>query len=274
MLRNGIRLVMLLAAGSLAAGSCTVREDRQPCPCYLDMDYRELLAADLFSGEPGMVDVALFHPELAGHSTYSLGTCPEMEEQAVSRDTVRVVAVVGSRLPEGFPQLGTKICYEAGNQMDSLYVHTGLVDCAAESALCVLRPLKQFSTLTLTDGEGGAMLRQYNLVVRGATCGLDAADLSAVDGPYLYTVQDYDRNGGISVRIPRQKERGLMLDFYDKTTYQRLFSTPLGLYLFDAGYDPDAPELSDYAFQIDFERALVYLRIADWEDEYVYQWFK
>lgn len=274
MKRHANRIVWLLAAGCLAAGGCSVKEDRQPCPCYLDVDYRELLAADLFPGEPGVVDVALFLPELTFHSTHALGSCPEMEEQTVSRNTVRLVAVVGTRLPEGFPERGTQIRYDEGNQMDSLYVHAGDVDCSAEDALCVLRPKKQFSTLTLTDGQDGALLRRYNLVVRGTTCGLDAADLSAIEGPYLYTVQEYDRLGNISVRIPRQKERTLMLDFYDKESYIRLFSTPLGLYLFDAGYDPDAPELSDYTFQINFERALVYLRIADWEKEYVYQLYQ
>ena len=32
------RLILLLAATG-----CTVLEDRLPCPCYLDIDYREVL---------------------------------------------------------------------------------------------------------------------------------------------------------------------------------------------------------------------------------------
>lgn len=274
MKRNGITIVMLFAAGFLAASSCTVKEDRQPCPCYLDLDYRELLAADLFAGVPGTVDVAIFLPELSARCTHALADCPALEEQAVSRDSARVVALVGNRIPEGFPSAGTVIRYDAGNQIDSLYVHTSREDCGGEEAVCVLRPHKQFSTLTLTDEKGGSILRRYNLVVRGTTCGLDAADLSAVEGPYLYTVQEYDRNGLISVRIPRQTERSLMLDFYDKETYQRLFTSPLGLYLFDAGYDPASEDLEDYAFTINFERALIYLRIGDWEKEYIYETYK
>ena len=274
MKRNGMTIVLLLAAGFLTAGSCTVKEDRQPCPCYLDLDYRELLAADLFAGVPGTVDVAIFLPELSARCTHALESCPASEEQTVSRDTARVVALISNRIPEGFPSGGTTVRYEAGNQMDSLYVHTCLVNCAGEEAVCVLKPHKQFSTLTLTDEKEGSILRQYNLVVRGTTCGLDAADLSALEGPYLYTVQEYDRNGRISVRIPRQTESSLMLEFYDKETYQHLFTSPLGLYLFDAGYDPSAEDLEDYAFTINFERALIYLRIGDWEKEYIYETYR
>ena len=267
--------VLLLAAGLLAAGACTVREDRQPCPCFLDVDYREVLAAGLFPAEePGIVDVAVLIPGHPVRCTHKLAACPEIEEKTVTRDTAQVIALVGNRMPEGFPERGTQIRYEAGNQMDSLYVHTARLDCTVEEATCVLKPLKQFSTITFTDETDGATLRKYNLVVRGTTCGFDAADLSALEGAYLYTVQEYDRNGRISVRIPRQLESSLMLDFYDKDTYQQLFSAPVGLFLFDAGYDPQVPELEDYSVRINFEDALVYLRIADWEEEYIYQLYK
>lgn len=268
-------IVLLLAAGLLAAGGCTVREDRQPCPCFLDVDYREVLAADLFPvEEPGIVDVAVLIPGHPVRCTHKLAACPEVEEKAVTRDTAQIVALVGNRMPEGFPERGTQIRYEAGNEIDSLYVHTDRLDCTVEEATCVLRPLKQFSTLTFTDEEDGATLRQYNLVVRGTTCGFDAADLSALDGAYLYTVQEYDRNDRISVRVPRQTESSLMLEFYDKHTYRQMFAAPVGLYLFDAGYDPKAPGLEDYTIRINFEQALVYLRIDGWEEEYIYQLYK
>lgn len=267
--------VLLLAAGLLAAGGCTVREDRQPCPCFLDVDYREVLAAGLFPAEePGIVDVAVLIPEHPVRCTHKLAACPDIEEKTVMRDTAQVIALVGNRMPEGFPERGTQIRYEAGNQIDSLYVHTARLDCTVEETTCVLKPQKQFSTITFTDETDGNTLRKYNLVVRGTTCGFDAADLSALEGDYLYTVQEYDRNGRISVRIPRQLESSLMLDFYDKDTYQQLFSAPVGLYLFDAGYDRQAPGLEDYSVRINFEEALVYLRIADWEEEYIYQLYK
>lgn len=264
----------MLAVVAAAAGGCTVKEDRQRCPCFLDLDYRAMLAKDLLLGEPGTMDVAVFLPELACRSSYSIEDCPEVEEQSVPRSEARVIGVLSSRRQDGVLDSGTKIVYDAGNQIDSVYVHSSVVDCSGEEAVCELHPLKQFSTVFLTDEEDGAILRKYNLVVKGTTCGLDALDLSALSGEYLYTVQEYDRDGGVSVRIPRQTDSRLILEFYDKETYQHLFSAPLGTYLFDAGYDTEAEELQDYTFKINFEQTLVYLRIAGWEEEFIYKLFK
>ena len=265
---------MLLAAAFAAAGGCTVKEDRRPCPCFLDLDYREMLAEDLLSGEPGNVETAVFQPGLACSSSYTTENCPQIEEHETERSQVRVVGVLSSRKLYDFPSKGTLVTYEAGNEIDSVYVHVSDIDCSGEDASCVLRPSKQFSTLFLTDEEGGGMLRSYNMVVKGNTCGFDAFSLEAVSGDYLYTVQEFDRDGRISVRIPRQADNGLVLEFYDKESYRHLFSAPLGQYLFDAGYDPGAGELLDYSFRINFEQTLVYLRIAAWDEEFIYKLFK
>ena len=91
-----------------------------------------------------------------------------------------------------------------------------------------------------------------------------------LDGDYLYTIQEDDGTGRISVRIPRQKQADLLLEFWDKDDHLKRFSTPIGLYLFAAGYDPDALDLSDYEIHIDFRQALLYLRVADWTETRVF----
>ncbi|MBQ1673109.1 MAG: hypothetical protein II064_03385 [Bacteroidales bacterium] len=107
-------------------------------------------------------------------------------------------------------------------------------------------------------------------MIRGSTCGFDAADFTAIDGAYLYTVQENDGAGRISVRIPRQRRNDLVLEFWDKDDHTRRFTSPVGLYLFAAGYDPDALDLTDYTIRIDFRQALLYLRVSDWETERVF----
>ena len=138
----------------------------------------------------------------------------------------------------------------------------------------MLQPQKQFSTLFITDESEGSLCRQYNLVIRGTTCGFDAVDYAAVDGSYLYTVQEDDGTGRISVRIPRQKRSDLVLEFWDKEDHLKRFSSPVGLYLFAAGYDPAASSLPDYEIRIDFRDALLYLRVSDWEEEHVFSLYE
>ncbi|MBR5018476.1 MAG: hypothetical protein IKX53_02435 [Bacteroidales bacterium] len=250
--------------------SCTVLEDRVPCPCYLDIDYREVLAAAWGEQWEGCVDVTLRAPEPVWSENRRMGECPDIEEVAVEKARILVVGLVHNRPMRDFLGAGTQLVYEAGNQIDSLYVHTEEVDCTGEEAHSILRPHKQFSTLFITDEAGGDLCRPYNLVIRGTTCGFDAADFSAIDGTYLYTVQEKDGTGRISVRVPRQKRSDLVLEFWDKEDHLKRFSSPVGLYLFAAGYDPDAPDLPDYEIRIDFRQALLYLRVSDWEEEHVF----
>ncbi|MBO4536763.1 MAG: hypothetical protein J5702_06110 [Bacteroidales bacterium] len=263
---RGLRPLILIP---VLAG-CTVLEDRMPCPCYLDVDYRQVRAGDLAEMPGGLVDVKLFAPDPAWGERHPIDACPDLEEVTVDKARIRVVGLVHDRPLRGYLDEGTRIAYEPGNQIDSLYVHTEEVDCTGEEARTVIRPHKQFSTLFITDEENGDICRQYHLVVRGTTCGFDAADCTALEGPYWYTVQEYDRSGRISVRIPRQLRSDLVLEFWDKESRRKLFSSPLGLRMFDAGYDPSAADLPDYEFRIDFRRALLFLRIPDWEEVRVY----
>ena len=83
-------------------------------------------------------------------------------------------------------------------------------------------------------------------------------------------MQEDDGEGRICVRIPRQIRSDRLLEFWEKDEHRLLFSSPVGVYLFAAGYDPAAIDLPDFSLRIDFRDALLYLRIADWQDEYIY----
>ena len=255
----------------LSAGiGCTVREDRLPCPCYLDLDYRPLLASLPPADPAARVDVLLQDAGSRWLTQHPLEQCPELEEVSVDKSRLQVVALVHDKPWQDFFAEGTCVSCAPGSEIDALYACSQWVDCNDEEASCLLKPHKQFSTLELTDEAGGALCRQYQLVIRGTTCGFDAADASALEGAYCCTVQEDDGEGRIRVRIPRQVRSDLQLEFWEKDGLRLRFSSPIGLYLFAAGYDPDAEDLSDYTLRINFRDALLYLRVADWQDEYIY----
>ena len=259
----------------LCAGiGCTVREDRLPCPCYLDIDYRTLLATATAVGAGGQIDLLLQDDGHQWRTQHPLEECPDLEEISVDKNRLQVIALVHDKPWMDFLAEDTRVTYEPGNEIDALYACTDWVDCQEEEACCVLQPHKQFSTLQFTDEADGALCRRYNMVIRGTTCGFDAADLSAVEGDYLYPVQEDDGQGRICVRIPRQVRSDLQLEFWEKDRQRLLFSCPVGLYLFAAGYDPAAADLPDFSLRIDFRDALLYLRIADWKDEYIYSLYE
>jgi len=265
-----VAVVVILAS---AVQACTVKEDRMPCPCYLDIDYSGVLAAKYYGKQPGIVEASLFVP--AGEVNYTafrLSECPTLHENVVERSMARVVGVVHNQPLKEFLGHGSKMTWARGNEIDSVYVHSTDVDCTDEEAYCLLEPHKQFHTIFLTDEFQGAALREYNLVVVGSTCGFDAAEpnFEAIEGPYLYTIQEYDREGGISVRVPRQLHDDLRLEFWTKDDYRKVFTAPLGQYMKATGYDKEALDLVDFEIKINFREAQVFVRVADWDDELMF----
>lgn len=256
------------------AAGCSVKEDREPCPCYLDVDYTEVLSTRPLDGQPGNVDVGVYLPTAEYPTTFRLEACPDINENVVDKGIARVIGVVHNRPLRAFLEHGTAVTWEEGNQIDSVYVHTTDVDCRGEEAYCLLQPHKQFHTIFFSDEFGGEALRTYNMVIKGSTCGFNAEDFSAIPGAYLYTVQEYDRDGGISVRVPRQINDDLRLEFWTKDDYRKVFTCPVGQYLKATGYDKDAVDLCDFDIKVNFRDALVYVRVADWEDEYVFKLYK
>lgn len=266
--------LFVAAAMAVSVAGCTVKEDRMPCPCYLDIDYTEVLDANYYAKRPGSVEASLFTPagSEVNYTAFLLKDCPLLNENVVDRTKARVVGVVHNQPTKEFLGKGSKIIYAEGNEIDSVYVHASDVDCTGEEAYCLLEPHKQFHTIFLTDEFQGQALREYNLVVVGSTCGFDAAapGFEAIEGKYLYTVQEYDRDGGISVRVPRQLHDDLRLEFWTKDDYRRVFVAPIGQYMKATGYDKEAIDLDDFEIRINFRDAQVFVRVADWDEELMF----
>ncbi len=262
---NRLSYAYLFVIGALMVlpASCSVLEDRKECPCYLDVDYRYILQGGHGADPAGFVRVELFSPGLELSGEQSLDECPSTAEYRVSRNQTKVVAVVSPSDSLPWTSDGTRIVYAPGNQADSLYLHVSEVDCSGEEAYCLLTPVKQFSTLFITDNQGGSLLRNWNLVIRGSSCGLDVRDGVAVAGEYLYTVQDADASGWFRVRIPRQIDDRLVLEIYDRDLYHRLYTVPIGRTMTVL---TKADPLPDYEVRVDFASMLAYVRLADWTE--------
>ena len=255
---------------ALLSAACSVLEDRLPCPCYLDIDYREVRSAGWGDFPGAVVNVSAYTPDSVWRARHMLASCPETEEAAVGRDSIRVIALMYSGLLSSLPLRGWQFTCGPDRQIDSIFVYSETIDCNGEEARAVLVPHKQFSTLWFIDGEGGTLLRQYDLVVQGTTCGFDVTDLSAVEGVYAVRVEEKPGSDCFPVRIPRQLRPDLVLTFRSRVNPTDRFNCPVGRYLFEAGYDPASADLSDYELRIDLRHALLGIRVLGWENEYVY----
>lgn len=268
MKRFELALLWILLA--LTPAGCSVLEERSSCPCYLDIDYGVVRAGGWGRFPGAVVCVSAQAPDSVWRAEHPLASCPETEEITVHRDSVRVIALLRSGQLSPLQSIGGQITCSPDCQIDSLYAFSETVDCTGEETRVVLVPHKQFSTLSFEDGEGGSLLRQYDLVVQGTTCGFLLTDLSAVEGPYVVRVEEVPGSGCFPVRIPRQLRPDLVLMFRSRVNPLDRFRCPVGRCLFEAGYDPAAADLPDYDFRIDLQNALLGIRVRGWEDEFIY----
>ena len=230
---------------------CSVKEDRGPCPCLLSV-ITTAAFSELDAGSG------------TGWSLYLTGYAEGgkiVEERfgaESSRDTLEYTVRKGSVLMTAFLTETTTRAFSNGvwripfgEQAEPLFACCGEVDASGETALYSVRPLKQYSTLTLLDVSGGdEPFEGRTLVVRGRTCGVDLTTMQPVEGPFECRAQSVEHlsRRGFQIRIPRQADASLELVIQPKEGDERAAAAhfPLGETLFALEYTPAEEEVPDY----------------------------
>ena len=210
---NRILFVMWMA-GMLLLSSCSVKEDRSGCPCWMTVDLSDVAESRRKSPE---VQSNIEHqdvtksPEsrsnvaenvlvrLRGNSdedevdysyqvTESVRVDAEVLEYEVPRGSVGVSVIkmpdrVGHDGIVGYD--GDEIRVPVGEQMDSLYGFFKMYHTRCESVLCDVDLHKEFCTVSFTLGEDGYS-SPYHIEVWGNVAGVSAWDLIPVQGEFRY----------------------------------------------------------------------------------------
>ena len=255
---KGFRLSSCLLAALLCAASCSVREDRSGCPCVLVVDLSDAL--DEARTPPAWWDkglsLALFREgrcfKQAAFRYEDAG--PEWECR-VEQGDIGVAGVLG--LDAGLTA-GTQVQYPEGCESDALYVSSQIVPCYGEEARTRLELYKQFSRVTIEGLETFSASMQVTAVCNG----LDLLTRQALEGPFRYPLS-CGEDGRCHFRLPRQASdevRILLLDAQGHLDN----AIPLGAYMTEAGYDWDAPSLSDVLVRIDYVTESISVTVDDW----------
>ena len=289
---NRILFVMWMA-GILLLSSCSVKEDRSGCPCWMTVDLSKVAESRWKSPERQnsteyqMVTKSLESRQhiaesvvlrLRGNSdedevdyafkmTETVNTEVGALEYEVPRGAVGVSAVaLGNEIPgqAGYDGIAgydwDEIRIPVGEQMDSLYGFFKMYHTRCESVLCDVDLHKEFCTVSFTLGKDG-YTSPYDIEVWGNVAGVSAWDLMPVKGDFRYA--PVQKNGVSQVRVPRQEDNSLelvMLD--DDDIVDRL---PLGEYIARSGYDWTAEDLADVNVALDLEMQQVMITVSGWD---------
>ena len=251
-------LFVMWMAGMLFLSSCSIKEDRDGCPCWMTVDLSDVAESRWKSPEvqSGIDYHSVTKPlksrsnvaenillRLRGNSdedavdyeyqvTEAIRAGVGVLEYEVPRGSVGVSAVaLGNEIPgqAGYDGIvghdgiagydGDEIRIPVGEQMDSLYGFFKMYHTKCESVLCDVELHKEFCTVSFTLGEDG-YTSPYDIEVWGNVAGVSAWDLMPVLGEFRYAPMQ--KNGVYQVRVPRQVDNSLelvMLEIPDQVGY-------------------------------------------------------
>ena len=285
----------------LFLSSCSIKEDRDVCPCWMTVKMPGQAGHDgekvgqdgrspVGAGDDGCVVLRLRgnSDEDAVDYEYRVTEAVRVDvgalEYEVPRGSVGVSAVaLGNEIPgrAGYDGLkagydGDEIRVPVGEQMDSLYGFFKMYHTRCESVLCDVELHKEFCTVSFTLGEDGYS-SPYRIEVWGNVAGVSAWDLMPLEGDFRFAPSPED--GVYRVRVPRQHDASLelvMLEIPDQVGYdgeragddgERVVvdRLPLGEYIARSGYDWAAEDLADVHIALDMEKQQVMITVSDWD---------
>ena len=242
---------------SVALLSCSVKEDRSVCPCYLTVDPAAIpvSCADAYPVSLEVSGAKAFRCPL----TLSEEDCAEEFIVEVPRPNVFLSVFTGTG--EAFiPGEGLRIPF--GEQCPPVYLYSERVVTDGETARAMPVLRKQFCTLTVKIVPvNDVFLESFHLQMDGHVCGYDL-DSTPAEGAFQCISTPSDE-GLCVARIPRQRDASLMMQVMDGSHPLRYFA--LGEYIAESGYDWLADDLEDIYMEIDYAATGFTIHVGAWE---------
>lgn len=267
MAMNRVLSVMWIAV-MLLLSSCSVKEDRSGCPCWMTVDLSDVAESVVLSLRGNSDEDAVdYEYQMTEEVRADAGTL----EYEVPRGSVGVSAVAfegdfstslrsarNDILQSGNDK--NEIRIPVGEQMDRLYGFFKMYHTRCESVKCDVELHKEFCTVSVTLGDDG-YVSPYDIEVWSNVAGVSAWDLMPLDGDFRYVPVPED--GVYRVRVPRQVDNSLELVMLEAS--EIVDRLPLGEYIARSGYDWAAEDLADVSVALDLEKQQVMVTFSDWD---------
>ncbi len=230
-------------AAAVVLAACSVKEDREACPCRLVLDFSGVdtsvvTAADLFLRSDGGFALAEGLDADDFRSYMSLDVPRGMVD-------VGIWSGAGGLLADGGMAVGGGLAIPVGEDCPRVYFHVSSVDASCESVRDTVRMRKNHCVMTVrlegteTEPEVFALYGNVNGYM---------GDGSPSPGEFVYLLKPDGEDGSVAV-LPRQVDNSLVMEVHDGTAVVKRFA--IGEYVAESGYDWSAPDLKDITLEID-----------------------
>lgn len=254
---RGICKIMVFAAAAIIP-SCSIKEDRKECPCFLDVSVLRQ-AVEIFPSNRAWCSVWANGTENVGEHVFE----PVIGSDGLYSCSVKKnpsTAVVISNIE---PNNG-KIATQTGCQMERLYVSRHDIDCTGEQTLALFDSFgKQYVTVRFRlDKEAQEFKDNLTLTFDGPYDGLSLPSLTAHKGTFSY-LTEFDEKGEAAVRIPPQGGPGLKIGI--RLDNNQPATVDLYRLMLDAGFDWKSESLRDFTTKVSLNSITGILEFVDWD---------
>ena len=255
MTRNIYNRIAIILTAAMAAASCSVKEDRTPCPCWLDIDITSCAEHAREVTLAGWNGTRVFFEKVA------VADYPDVYETTVTKGMVTSTAFCG--LHESTLE-GSRILIPEGKQADQIRAHAALVDCTGESARDKVELCRQYATVYLSMKGEEDVPNPYDIEIVTDICGIDITSLSPVEGSFRFAPQS-DGDGVWIFRLPRLKEE-------TPVTARMLLEgslvdeLPLDSWIRQTGYSWLEKDLKEIYIGVDYAAGKVSVTVQGWEE--------
>lgn len=255
---KALRLIVpaLLCA---AMASCTVKEDRGPCPCILDIylensgDFSDRLAVSGWGSRSERLFLDRIAPE----------QFPDAYSKKVGKGFMHVSAYCGN---DAMSLKGDKLIIPEGKPCDPVWAYRGgTVNATGESAEDHIILHKQHALIHVKVGVAGIMDTDVVIRAKGNSNGFDISTLEPSHGDFhCFASLDSDMN--YLVCVPRQHDDSLELEVFIDGVLSR--TVRAGELIANSGYSWDREDLDDIYLSLNlFNPGQASLGISDWDTE-------
>ena len=235
-IRYCVPLVFLLLC---LCQACSIKEDREICPCFLTV-----VRPDSGAGSQGDV-------------FWYLGMIEEGEKQVcdieVPRTVFRLIAVsgiVGGLSGNSVFRIGE------GESYPPVYYYKTDLDAHCNSLRDTIRLHKNYCNVSIE----GQVSDSFTYILAGSSCGFDWEG-NIVRGDFSSPF--YREGASFCCRAPRQADSSLRLELYKDGVLLRSF--PIGEMIAESGFDWAAEDLEDIEVRLDYIDTGVDFTVNGWK---------
>ena len=249
--------VMWLTCLVMLVVSCSVKEDREDCPCRLVLDMAEVDTSVVKYAEI----VVTASDGYGLRDTLSVEDFKKGYVVDVPRGDVGVGVYCGA-CDNVDNQGNLLIAY--GDECPQVYMHASNIVAQGERGVESVAMRKKHCILTIQVQEEKGF--PFRLEAKGWVDGYESGGMPSV-GNFMYAMYT-DNAGACQLVLPRQTDNSLVLEVHDDTGMLRSFAW--GEYVAASGYDWSEADLKDITVSLDYALTRVVIVVEAWAEEYVF----